>query len=207
MMIDRAINAKAIIILAHGAGAAMDSDFMNAISRELVLRHIDVVRFEFNYMAQRRTGGNKRPPPNMSLLVTEFQRVCQHVLSSEKLPVFIGGKSMGGRVATLLAASHILPAAIRGIACLGYPFHPPKKLDKTRIEHLPEITKPMIIVQGTRDPLGSVDDVQSYNLPPHIRIDWLTSADHDFKPLKRSGLTQQQCIVQAAQCVSRFMDV
>ncbi|MFT6373122.1 MAG: putative alpha/beta-hydrolase family hydrolase [Gammaproteobacteria bacterium] len=207
MMIDRSQNPKAIIILAHGSGAPMHSHFMNTITRELMAHSIDVIRFEFDYMAQRRTGGSKRPPPKMPILVKQFEQVCQHILTCEKLPVFIAGKSMGGRVASLLAASSRMPAAIHGVACLGYPFHPPKELDNTRIEHLPEITKPLIIVQGTRDALGNADEVQGYNLPSHIKIHWLTAADHDFEPLKSSGLTQQHSITQSAQWVSEWIDL
>lgn len=208
MIIDKTSQAKAVCILAHGAGAPMDSTFMTRMSSALVAQDIHVVRFEFAYMAQRRTGGNKRPPPNMPTLVDEFERVCAEVSNSldiSRLPLYIGGKSMGCRVATLLAASPLLPPNVRGVVCFGYPFHPSRQPEKTRIDHLPAVSVPLIIVQGTRDALGNPDDTQQYTLPPHLQMDWLETADHDFVPLKRSGFTQEQCIEHAARIASDFM--
>ena len=209
MIIEKASQAKAICILAHGAGAPMDSTFMTRMSSALVAQGIHVVRFEFAYMAQRRTGGSKRPPPKMPILVDEFARVCAEVLSMpdiSELPLYIGGKSMGCRVATLLGASMLLPSDIQGVICFGYPFHPVKQPEKTRIDHLPAVSVPLVVVQGTRDALGNPDDTQQYTLPPHLQMDWLATADHDFVPLKRSGTTQAQCIEQAARIASDFID-
>lgn len=208
MLIEKAPHAKAICVLAHGAGAPMDSAFMASMSSALVAQGIHVIRFEFAYMSQRRTGGSKRPPPKMPILVDEFAHVCaevSHMSDMSGLPLYIGGKSMGCRVATLLAASTLLPSNIQGVVCFGYPFHPPRQPEKTRIDHLPAVSVPLLVVQGTRDALGNPEEVQQYTLPPHLHMEWLVTADHDFVPLKRSGFTQAQCIERAACLASDFM--
>lgn len=210
MIIDTASPAKAVCILAHGAGAPMDSTFMTHMSSALVAQGIHVIRFEFAYMAQRRTGGSKRPPPKLPILVDEFACVCAEVLNIPEmsgLPLYIGGKSMGCRVATLLGASTLLPSDIQGVVCFGYPFHPVKQPEKTRIDHLSAVSVPLVVVQGTRDALGNLDDTQQYTLPPHLHLEWLETADHDFVPLKRSGFTQAQCIERAACIASDFMSL
>lgn len=209
MIIEKAVQAKAVCILAHGAGAPMDSTFMEWMSSALVAQDIHVVRFEFTYMAQRRTGGSKRPPPKMPILVDEFAHVCAEVSNIPELaglPLYIGGKSMGCRVATLLAASSLLSSTVQGVVCFGYPFHPQKQPEKTRIAHLPAVAVPLVIVQGSRDALGNPDDIQQYTLPPHLHMNWLETANHDFVPLKRSGFTQAQCIEHAARIAGDFMD-
>lgn len=175
----------------------MDSDFMNALSSRLGERGVRVLRFEFPYMAQRRQGGSKRPPNPMPALLDSF-RERYAALSG---PVFIGGKSMGGRVASMLADE----LAAAGLICFGYPFHPPGKPERTRTEHLAELSTPALILQGTRDPLGKPDEVAGYRLSGQIQVSWLESGDHDFKPLKRSGLTQLDLINQAAERTLAFM--
>ena len=189
--------ALATLLLAHGAGAPMDSDFMNALSSRLGEQGVRVLRFEFPYMAQRRQGGSKRPPNPMPVLLDGF-RERYAALSG---PVFIGGKSMGGRVASMLADE----LAAAGLICFGYPFHPPGKPQRTRTEHLATLSTPALILQGTRDPLGKPDEVAGYRLSGQIQVSWLESGDHDFKPLKRSGLTQADLIEQAAERALAFM--
>lgn len=188
---------RATLLLAHGAGAPMDSDFMNALSNGLGEQGVRVLRFEFPYMADRRQGGSKRPPNPMPVLLESF-RERYAALSG---PVFIGGKSMGGRVASMLADE----LAAAGLICFGYPFHPPGKPERTRTEHLAELSTPALILQGTRDPLGKPDEVAGYRLSGQIQVSWLESGDHDFKPLKRSGQTQTGLIEQAAERTLVFM--
>ena len=188
---------QAALLLAHGAGAPMDSDFMNLLSGRLGARGVRVLRFEFPYMADRRQGGGKRPPNPMPVLLDGF-RERYAALSG---PVFIGGKSMGGRVASMLADELAAP----GLICFGYPFHPPGKPERTRTDHLAELTTSSLILQGTRDPLGKPEEVAGYQLSRQIQVSWLESGDHDFKPLKRSGLTQVDLIDQAAERTLAFM--
>lgn len=192
-----ATTAWATLLLAHGAGAPMDSDYMNQMAQALVTHGIRVLRFEFPYMAVRRAVGGKRPPNPMPVLqesFREYYRSCPQ-------PVYIGGKSMGGRVASLLA-DELQPA---GLICFGYPFHPPGKPEKTRTAHLAQLQTPTLILQGTRDPFGKPDEVAGYALSDQVRVHWLETAEHDLKPLKSSGLTQSELIDQAAQQAAEFM--
>lgn len=188
---------RATLLLAHGAGAPMDSEFMNLLSAGLARRGIQVLRFEFPYMAERRTGGSKRPPNPMPVLLDSFREYYAAVDG----PVFVGGKSLGGRVASLLA-DELAPA---GLICFGYPFHPPGKPERTRTAHLLELSTPALILQGTRDPFGKPQEVSGYPLAAQIRVSWLDTADHDFKPLKSSGLSQFEVIDQAAERAAAFM--
>jgi len=175
------------LLLAHGAGAPMDSDFMQAMAEGLCARGIEVWRFEFPYMAERRQTGKKRPPNPAPRLLASFRAAIAIARNAEPaLPLFIGGKSMGGRMATMLSNE----PGLSGLVCLGYPFHPPGKPEKTRIEHLFELTRPCLIVQGSRDPMGSANEVEAYALPAQIHWDWLEDGNHDFKPRVKSGYRQ-----------------
>lgn len=187
---------QATLLLAHGAGAPMDSEFMQMLAQALCRHGIRVLRFEFPYMAARRIDGRKRPPNPMPALLTHFREL----LVRQPGPVFIGGKSMGGRVASLLAEE----PGVSGTLCFGYPFHPPGKPDKLRTAHLLELTRPVLIVQGNRDPFGKAVDVAGYRLSEQVQLHWLESGDHDFRPLKASGRTQSQLIEQAAQAAAGF---
>ena len=187
----------ATLLLAHGAGAPMDSPFMTQLAAALSTRGIKVVRFEFPYMAARREDGRKRPPNPMPVL-----EQCMRELAAEiSGPLFLGGKSMGARVASQLAAE----VGAAGFICFGYPFHPPGKPERTRIEHLQEIGCPGLIVQGTRDPFGKPEEVAAYPLAPALQLHWLDSGEHDFRPLKASGRTQQMLIEEAAGVAAEFM--
>lgn len=194
-------NAVANVILAHGAGAAMDSDFMNDMAIGLAENQINVYRFEFEYMAQRRTGGSKRPPPRVDKLIPEFNGVVDEINAQSALPIFIGGKSMGGRIATMLN----IELSCAGVICLGYPFHPPGKPDKLRVDHLSKLKSPLHIVQGQRDTLGNEAEIASYQLSSEFDLVFLPDGDHSFKPRKSSGVTLQQNMDAAIQSVSQFV--
>jgi predicted alpha/beta-hydrolase family hydrolase len=114
----------------------------------------------------------------------------------------IGGKSMGGRIASLIADE----AGVAGLVCLGYPFHPVGKPDRLRVAHLATLTTPTLIVQGTRDPFGTREEVAGYALSDAIKIHWLEDGDHDFKPRKASGHTQQQHWHDAVAAVAGFIE-
>ncbi|HSG39062.1 MAG TPA: alpha/beta family hydrolase, partial [Thermoanaerobaculia bacterium] len=113
----------------------------------------------------------------------------------------IGGKSMGGRMASLVADE----AGVRGLVCLGYPFHPPGQLEKLRTAHLKDLRTPALIVQGTRDPFGTREEVAGYELSPKIRIAWMEDGDHSLKPRKSSGRTEAGNLAAAVEEVAGFV--
>ncbi len=206
LLIDRPGQPRARFLFAHGAGAPMDSDFMQAIAAGLGARGIEVVRFEFPYMAERRSGGGRRPPNPMPQLQACFrERIESAIGKGDELPLTIGGKSMGGRVASLLAQEYFNRGQVAGLVCLGYPFHPRAKPDKLRTEHLLDLSCPALFVQGSRDPLGSVDEVAGYGLPESIRIEWLEDGDHDLRPRRASGFTREQHWQSAVDAVAAFL--
>lgn len=193
--------ALATLILAHGAGAPMDSDFMATMAGLLAARGVAVLRFEFPYMTQRRVDGRRRPPNPQALLLDSWRMLYRQVRAEVSGPLAIGGKSMGGRMASMLADELQADALV----CLGYPFHPPGKPEKTRVAHLAGLRTPCLVLQGERDALGNRASVEGYDLSPAIRLHWLAAADHDFAPLKRSGLTQAGHLQAAADVTAAFL--
>lgn len=175
--------AATTILLAHGAGAAMDSPAMTALAKTLADAGFRVARFEFDYMARRRTTGERKPPPRADKLMPEYIAAVDALGAKGRL--IIGGKSMGGRVASMIADELYAAGQIGGLLCLGYPFHPPEKPEQLRTEHLAGLKTPSLIVQGTRDPFGTRDEVASYRLSKVIDILWLEDGDHDLKPRKK----------------------
>jgi len=205
---DSADNAVARLLLAHGAGAAMDHPWLNNFSALMVARQISVARFEFDFMGGRRAGGKRRPAPRGDKLVPEYDAAVAAVTAEKDdgLPLFIGGKSLGGRVASLAAPELFAAGRINGVVCLGYPFHPAAKPDTLRTAHLETFDCPALIIQGTRDPLGSRDEVEGYGLDKRIRLHWLEDGDHDLKPRRKSGFTFEAHMATAADKVAAFAD-
>jgi predicted alpha/beta-hydrolase family hydrolase len=161
---------------------------MTAAADALAAAGFRVARFEFGYMADRRASGSRRPPPRADKLNDEFVAAVSQL--DCKGPLIIGGKSMGGRVASMVADDLYKAGKIAGLLCLGYPFHPPDKPESLRTAHLAAIETPTLICQGTRDELGTREDVADYDLSPKIEIHWLEDGDHDLKPRKTvSGLS------------------
>lgn len=193
--------ASASLILAHGAGAPMDSPFMEQMAVRLAARGVAVCRFEFAYMAARRQGMGRRPPSPQAQLLAQWREVHALVRQQATGLLAVGGKSMGGRMASLLADE----TGVDALVCLGYPFHPAGKQDKPRVAHLAALQTPTLVVQGERDALGSRETVEQYRLSPAINVHWLAAADHDLKPLKRSGLTHDQHLNSAADAVAAFL--
>jgi predicted alpha/beta-hydrolase family hydrolase len=191
-------NAAHTIVLAHGAGAAMDSPFMNEVAGELAKAGLRVARFEFPYMAKRRIDGKKRGPDRAPVLIEFYGNVVRQLGHPEKL--IIGGKSMGGRIASMVADD----LDVAGLVCLGYPFHPPGKSENLRTEHLKTLNTPTLICHGTRDPFGAPDEIAGYALSDRIGLHWVEDGEHDFKPRKRSGRTQSQNIADAALAIAEF---
>jgi predicted alpha/beta-hydrolase family hydrolase len=199
--------AVATLLLAHGAGAAMDSAFMNKLSAALAREGIAAARFEFAYMAGRRTGGPKKPPPRADKLIAEFQTALQSVLSQSDGPLMIGGKSMGGRVAAMLAGGGSLPGRVKGVACFGYPFHPTGKADaEWRLQPLQDAKRPVLVLQGDRDPFGSKAELDEVTLPAHVSLSYLEDGNHDFGPRGKSPATLDGNITLAAETVRAFLD-
>jgi uncharacterized protein len=189
-------------LCAHGAGAGMETAFLQAIAGLLAERGIATCRFEFGYMAARRRGGGRKPPPRAERLVDEY-RVAVEALPVGP-PLLIGGKSMGGRVASLIADELHKASSILGLACLGYPFHPPNKPDQLRTAHLRDLACPTLIVQGERDPFGARSELEGYGLSRAIRYHWAGDGDHDLGPRGGSGFTRKGNLAAAADAVAAF---
>ena len=198
-------DAPVTLLLAHGSGAPMDSPAMNAATAALAAEGLRGARFEFSYMAARRTEGSRKPPPKAETLNPEFQAAVAGLGASGKL--VIGGKSMGGRVASMVADALHAEGAAAGLLCLGYPFHPPEKPTQLRTAHLMTLSVPTLICQGTRDPFGTRDEVPGYGLPDRIRFLWLEDGDHDLKPRKSiSGFSAADHLATIAQTVKAWTE-
>ncbi len=203
-LLDGPSGAPATILLAHGAGAPMDSDAMTAIAGALGAAGLRVARFEFAYMAARRAGG-RRPPPRAERLMPEYRAALDALGAAG--PVVIGGKSMGGRVASMIADDAHRQGRVAGLLCLGYPFHPRGRPEAPRTAHLAHLETPTLICQGTRDPLGTQDEVAHYALSDRIDILWLPDGDHDLKPRRRvTGLTAADHLRTMAAAVAAWVD-
>ena len=205
LLIDGDPAASTTFLMAHGAGAAMDSAGMTALVGPLTSRGIRLVRFEFGYMAARRDGV-RRPPPRAGTLAPEYRDAVAAVRAAGPMEsLLIGGKSMGGRVASMVADELADLGYIRGLVCLGYPFHPPERPEQLRTAHLHALRTPTLICQGTRDPFGTRDEVPGYGLSPAIEVHWLEDGDHDLRPRKAiSGRSYAENLAEAADAVAAF---
>ena len=199
--------ARARLLLAHGAGAAMTSPFLELFVSLLAERGVAASRFEFAYMAARRYGGKRRPPPKAEVLVSEYEAAIESVSRTlaPKQVLFIGGKSLGGRVASMIADKLFASGTIRGLVCLGYPFHPPGKPEQLRTAHLEALATPGLIVQGDRDPFGTRDEIAAYALAKAIAFHWAADGDHDLGPRGASGFTRKGNLSAAAVAVAAFI--
>lgn len=195
------------LLFAHGAGAPMDSPFMNQMASLLAERSVRVVRFEFPYMASRRISGKKKPAPKAELLQDAYRAAIAEALADADGPCAIGGKSMGGRVASLIADEmhEQGKGQVSGLVCLGYPFHPPGMPEKLRTAHLERLTCPAVIVQGERDPFGSRDEAEGYKLSRAIHFEWIGDGDHDLGPRGSSGFTRKGNLAAAADAIAAFL--
>jgi predicted alpha/beta-hydrolase family hydrolase len=208
-LIDGPREAPATLLLAHGAGAAMDAAAMTAITAALAAAGLRVARFEFAYMAARREG-TRKPPPRAETLMPEYRAAVADLGAAiagtgAAVPLLIGGKSMGGRVASMVADDLLAAGAIAGLVVIGYPFHPPGRPEAPRIGHLASLATPALICQGTRDPFGTREDVAAYELSGAIRIVWLEDGDHDLKPRKGlSGFSATDHLARMAAEVAAF---
>lgn len=177
----------------------MDSEWMNAMAQGLGELGVKTVRFEFPYMVERREIGKKRPPNAKKVLFETWHEMIELYRDHD---IYIGGKSMGGRMASLIADE----AQIKGLICLGYPFHAPGKTNtKDRVDHLEHLKTRTIILQGERDTMGNVEDVESYNLSKKIKVHWFNDGDHGLKPRVKSGTTLEKNLAEACKIITKFM--
>jgi hypothetical protein len=202
-LIDGPKTATITLVLAHGAGQPKDSVFMDSIARLIAAGGVRVVRFDFPYMAERARSGRQRPPDREPALLECWRGVIAE-LDAQGVPrrsLVIGGKSMGGRMASLIADE----AGVAGLVCLGYPFHPPGRPERLRVAHLQAIRTSTLICQGARDLFGRPDEVARYRLSSLVRVSWIGDGDHSFKPTKTSGRTEAQNLGLAVDEVLAFI--
>jgi predicted alpha/beta-hydrolase family hydrolase len=181
----------------------MDSAAMNAAAKALSEGGFRVARFEFAYMASRRSGDGRKPPPRAESLIDEYAAAVRELSAAS--PLIIGGKSMGGRVASMVADKLFADGAIAGLVCLGYPFHPPGKPAQLRTKHLATLKTPTLICQGTRDEFGTRDEVATYTLSDKIELLWLEDGDHDLRPRKKiSGFSAADHLKTMTDAIKAF---
>ena len=205
LLFDGPEGASDLVVLAHGAGAGMRHPFMASMAARLGEAGLRVARFEFPYMSRKTAGGRPGRPDSERVLRASWLEVLEQLVGMGEAPspgeIVVGGKSMGGRIASMVADE----AGARGLVCLGYPFHPPGRPDRLRTAHLEGLRTPALIVQGTRDAFGPRDEVEGYALSPSIRLHWLENGDHSFVPRKASGQTAAGHLAAAAAAVTEFV--
>ena len=197
-LFDGPTEAPITVILAHGAGAAMDTPFMEFFAKGFGKAGYRCARFEFPYMARRRIE-DKRPGPDSQPKLLATWRAA--IAGVEAKKTVIGGKSMGGRIASMVADEE----AVAGLISLGYPFHPPGRPERLRTEHLMTLRTPALFLQGSRDPFGSREEVEGFGLPASIAVHWLEDGDHDLRPRKASGRTREQNWDEALETAIAFL--
>ncbi|WP_372872307.1 alpha/beta fold hydrolase [Shewanella sp.] len=196
---------KTLVLFAHGAGADMDSDFMVAMARLLSDKGVTLVRFNFPYMQQRLIDGKRRPPNRAPALLECFNEaitLVNAVFAPDKF--FLLGKSMGGRMAAIVAGDETIAAKLAGVVCLGYPFLPPKGKE-VRLEPLQQCRAPLMIIQGERDSFGNRAQLAQWDIPERVAVEWIPDGDHSLKPRKSSGYTEEANLAAAAEACFGFM--
>lgn len=194
------------LLWAHGAGAGHQSVFMQQMINALAARGLQVFAIDFPYMQQMMEQGKRRPPPRVEKTLEHFAAWYELLEPLAEPPLWAGGKSMGGRIATMFASTG--PASQQvcpGVIVAGYPFHPPKAPDKLRLSHWADIHCPLLVLQGERDPFGTREEVSGYLLTAQTQLEWLADGDHDFKPRRASGLKHEFLIDEAATLAASFV--
>lgn len=189
------------LILAHGAGAPMGSAFMVFMAGKISEAGFRVVLFEFDYMKRARLEGRRFPPDRPEKLLAKWQQVIGEFQDG---PLVLGGKSMGGRMASMLLAES--PDLAKGLVCLGYPFHPPGRPEVLRVAHLERVACPALICQGERDALGNKAEIQGMAFPANFEFFWLPDGDHSLKPRVKSGFTEVENLNNAASKIVGFLE-
>ncbi|MEI8665969.1 alpha/beta hydrolase [Pseudoalteromonas sp. B28] len=193
--------AIAQFIFAHGAGAGSDSDFMQHMAKLISEQGVDVGLFDFEYMQIAKKTNKRRPPERALKLLIYYEQVLTN--AQPDLPLFIGGKSMGGRMASMLACS--TEQSLSGVIAFGYPFHPPGKPEKLRTDHFADIVCPFLVLQGERDTFGTREELLTMKMPKQPLFTWLSDGDHSLKPRKKSGVTELQNRETAALSAVEFI--
>jgi predicted alpha/beta-hydrolase family hydrolase len=195
-------NAECLLVLAHGAGAGMNHPFITALTSELAASGVASFRFQFPYMEQRR-----KVPDHPPVLTATIQAAVQAASkAAPNLPLFAGGKSLGGRM-TSLAASEGRLDNVRGLVFFGFPLHPPNQPGTKRAGHLREVKLPMLFLQGTRDALGDLKLLRPIlaKLGTQATLHVVEGADHSFHVLKSSGRIDKDVLKESAQSASDWM--
>lgn len=179
----------------------MDSPFMKSIAAGIAKEGFRVLRFEFPYMHARREG-KRRPPDRTAVLEASWADAIREAAGKQgPAHVAIGGKSMGGRIASMVADE----AGVAGLVCFGYPFHPPGQPEKLRVAHLEHLKTTALFLQGERDAFGTKDEVPQYSLSRKIRVLFLPDGDHSFKARASSGRTEKQNLDEAVAAAAAFL--
>lgn len=190
-----------LFIFAHGSGKGLDSPFIEAISSHLEALNINVMRFNFPFMV-----AGKSFPDRADILEESWRQAIRW--ASENLAyshLFIGGKSMGARISTVVANEH---DDLSGLIFLGYPLHPPGKFDDRRDVYLDEVRSPMLFIQGTRDPFARMDLLQETlsNLRDYVTLHWVEGGDHSFKVLVRAGKSYPDTLQEVSEKIRSWID-
>ena len=190
--------APLTIALAPASGQSLKVEFMAHFAEALGQIGLRVARFNFPYMSERDTTGRRRAPDGEPVLHDTWRQVITQ-LGAEKL--FIGGKSQGGRTAAVVADE----CGVKGVVCLGFPFHPTAKPDQYDVTPLDTIQTPTLLMQGEWDIFGDKGEVQSYTLSPPVQLKWMKEGDHSFQPPKESKRTREENWNIAARLIGRFI--
>jgi predicted alpha/beta-hydrolase family hydrolase len=194
-------NARALYVLAHGAGAGMRHRFLQGIAAGLAERAVGTLRYQFPYME----AGGRRPDPPGVLEATVRAAVARAAAAAPGLPLLAGGKSLGGRMTSGAAAKCVLPG-VRGLVFLGFPLHAPGKAGVGRAAHLERVQIPMLFLQGTRDALADLDLVKSVTSRlPGATLHVVEGGDHSFAVLKRSGRTETEVMGELMDTIVDWM--
>ncbi len=201
--VHEAAEPRHTLILAHGAGAGQGHPWMRARAGDLATRGTRVITFDFPYIS----AGRKVPDRTPVLLDTWRAVVAGVVARFPAEPLAIGGKSMGGRMATMVLAEDDAPRAVRGCVALGYPLHPPGKPDQLRVAHLSAIRVPLLVVQGTRDPFGGPDEIRQAFAAAGARAEVVEvpHGGHGFEVRVRDA-KQADVYARVADTLSRWLD-
>ena len=186
-------NGNTLILFAHGAGLGMDSEFMVYMAKGLAEQGFWVVSFNFPYMQICAKEGSKRPPDRAPKLLQCFADYLQLAKMDNGITnIILMGKSMGGRMAAMLAETE----SVSGVICLGYPFLPPKKLEP-RLSPLQKSMVPVLVIQGERDKFGNKTQISNWSLGDNTRVEWIADGDHSFLPRKSSGKSHETNMTKA----------
>ncbi|MSR37624.1 MAG: alpha/beta hydrolase [Planctomycetes bacterium] len=195
---DGPIDAKRTVLLAHSAGLPRSQPILTAFAKGLAARGLRVARFDYPYMQAMRDGVRRAPDSLASLLLFHRAAIAATLVRPDQL--ILAGKSMGGRISTLLADE----TGCAGVIAIGYPFHPPQKPTQLRTKHLATIRTRCLFLQGERDALGSRAEVSAYQLSAAITLHWFTDGDHSLIPRLRSGHTSIEHLEKAIATSASF---